>query len=500
MATANIVNICKSGQLLAVGDKNPEVCRLLEETLSYKRTTMVFEPRKKPRMVSTPFEVFFWKQDPDGFLPRRIFFPAGYLRRIAKRLREAGFEPRLRDYTPPPREGVFTPQWDRLADVRWRWMQKRCVERLATEPYMQLKCPPGYGKSFLIRCLAKLLPKARIVVTTPALDVLDQLHNDLSRHLPNVGLINSRRKSRGTRINCYSSGSLHLCEEAPDIIIADEVHELGTDHYFEKFATGPFSLSRHLGFSANAEDRSDGAWFELEGFFGPVLINLGYQACVEHGAVVPISVHWRDVVMDRDPAAELQNRTAKLRHGIWRNRHRNELIAADGRSFDDQQVLITVDVIEHAIELKKLLPEFELCYSEAGLSADEHAALAAQGVLSEEMMSRERRGSLKTNFSSGKLRKAIATTVWKRGVDFKGLGVLIRADAGASLISDTQIPGRTSRLDPTTGKEASLIVDYLDQFGQYFRERAGVRRRNYASHGWSQIMPGSSTPRQRSLL
>jgi superfamily II DNA or RNA helicase len=395
---------------------------------------------------------------------------------------------------------VFDPHWDRLADVQWKWMQRRCIERLATEPFMQLQCPPGYGKSFLIRCLAKLLPKAKIVVTTPALDVLEQLHKDLAVGIPHVGLVTSRRKSRGPRVNCYSTGSLHLCEEAPDILIVDEVHELGTDHFMEKLATGPFGQARHLGFSANAGERPDGSWFELEGFFGPVLIKLPYQACVDHGAVVPIEVHWRDVVMDKDPAAKVESRTSKLRHGIWRNRKRNELIAKDAMSFGDEQVLISVDVIEHAMELKKLLPDFEVCYSEAGMKPWEHAEYAKQGLLSEEMMSRERRGSLKEGFSSGRIRKAIATTIWKRGVDFKGLQVLIRADAGASLISDTQIPGRTSRLNAAAGKTSSIVIDYLDQFGSYFRDRAGVRRRNYKSHGWKQVMPSGGSPRQRTLL
>lgn len=502
MTQNSVVTVCKQGSLLAISDQYEKACRLLEDALSYTRVSMVYE-RGTQRMVSTPYDCYAYKQDKQGLLPRRLICAAGYLHRITRVLKHHGLQVQLRDFTKPPAPETFQPHWDRLAGVEWKWMQQRCIQRLVTEPYMQLKCPPGYGKSFLLYCLAKVLPKAKIVVSTQSVDVLEQLHAELASRLPDVGLVTGASKRFGRRINCVSGKSLHRVVEPPDLLIVDEVHECGTDDYMEKFASAAFRFARHIGLSANAGQRPDGAWFELEGFFGPVLIDLSYQDCVKHGAVVPIEVHWRDVVMDKDPASGLTNRVEKLRSGIWCNRFRNNLIARDARSFGDRQVLISVDVIEHALQLKRELPHYTLCYSEDGLSESERQRAIKNKLLPEDepVMTRERRRQLKSSFEHGTLKHVIATTVWKRGVDFKSLEVLIRADAGASLISDTQIPGRTSRLSQATSKTSSIVVDYLDQFGSFFRERANVRRRNYKEHGWTQCLPGNgSNPRQRSLL
>ena len=88
---------------------------------------------------------------------------------------------------------------------------------------------------------------------------------------------------------CVLAGSLHhAIQWKPDVLIADEVHELATDSMFDVFAE--FRFARMIGLSANFDDRFDKADFELEGVFGPLVAELSYPDAQKHGLVVPASV------------------------------------------------------------------------------------------------------------------------------------------------------------------------------------------------------------------
>ena len=104
---------------------------------------------------------------------------------------------------------------------------------------------------------------------------------------------------------------------------------------------------------------------------------------------------------------------------------------------------------------------------------------------------------MKKAFEEGKLKKAIATGVWKRGVDFRRLAVLIRADGKNSPVADYQIPGRTSRTCAEVGKEISVVIDFKDQFNETLKRRAQDRRRNYKTKGWAQVDPPKRKSRRR---
>jgi superfamily II DNA or RNA helicase len=351
-----------------------------------------------------------------------------------------------------------------------------------------------------------LLPKARIAITTAGLEVMKRIFDELAYHLPNVGITTSKLKRHGERVHCYSAGSLNHCTEPVDLLICDEGHELCSESYLKRFATRPFRYARRWSFSANFDDRGDGADFEFEGFFGPLVAKITYEKSVEKKCVVPIEVHWRDVVMDDDPGASFQKSVSKERHSIWRNKRRNEIIAEDALSFSaDEQVLTTVKTIEHGLRLRKLLPGFTFVYSENAFSGEEGEEnldyYISQGLISpdEPPMTWRLRDELRKQFEQRKLLKAIATSVWNRGVDFRGLAALIRADAVSSAIADTQIPGRTSRLCDATGKQVGIIIDYRDQFSKTFRNRANTRRRHYERHGWRRCTTRQKTSGQESI-
>jgi superfamily II DNA or RNA helicase len=243
--------------------------------------------------------------------------------------------------------------------------------------------------------------------------------------------------------------------------------------------------------------RLDGQDIRCQGLFGPVRMKVTYQEAQAHRMVAPMAIFWTDVVTDRNPCAGLED-TDKLRAGIWAHTYRNQLIAADARRYGPEtQVLITVATVEHALHLKRLLPEFQLVYSGMAIKSSDLRAWARAGLIDDDFAAiTDRQRQQRTRaFEAGTLKKVIVTTVWNVGVNLLHLDVLVRGDAGGSPINDTQVPGRNARA--AHGKEVGIVHDYKDQFDAGFRRKAASRRDTYALHGWAQHEPG---PNQQAEL
>ena len=438
------------------------------------------ERRSRNKSIEvTPVECFDLREVSGN---QHLITPAGYYSRIQSVLSDNGVATSLEDLRPISPLAV---NWSEIDSYDLRYKQRETLESIVANERGYVCWPTGTGKSFLIGLICSLFPKARIVITTRHLDPLQDLYRNLCGIVPSVGIRTGSKKKLGHRVMCYSSGSLRNANpDDVDLLVADEVHELATDKMLEVFAQ--FRFNKMLGLSANYGDRFDGADFELEGVFGPLIANLSYGEGVKHGMIVPIDVLWQDMRMDRNPCLGLDG-TPAMRHGIWRNNWRNAKIAENAREYPDEQVLITVKTVEHAAHLKRHLPEFQLCYS--NMSDTDRDRYIRQGLLSEDEpdMTPRRRESMKKSFERGELKKVIATTIWNRGVNFKKLQVLIRADASSSAIDDTQIPGRLSRT--IEGKSGGTLIDYLDQFDDRLARKAKKRYSHYENKKWNQILP-----------
>jgi superfamily II DNA or RNA helicase len=491
MDARRIVKITRRGPRLAIHDLTPEIQALLHPELSYSYVRQIRGAEYRRRRISAetlPVECYKVVTDKDGFAKPQMITTAGWLNKINTKLREAGYRVFYKDNTPPSPGGpnVYKPLWQRLNGVTFKWKQEEVLRLITQNPYGRIECPTGYGKSFLIKCLATILPYARFTVTTHSADVITMLYEDLAYQLPSVGLITGSRKILQERVMCVSGKSLHHAPLDSDFLLVDEVQEFATQDYLGRVAK--FRRSRNFGFSANSEgDRNDGADFELEGPFGPPLITLQYADAVANECIVQIKFRMLDMHLKHNPCEGLDTPETRNRHGLWRNDTRNAKFAAAVREYPDAQVLCTVDTVEHACALKKHLPEFELVYSPAGLDPEKRDRYTRWGWIpaSEPVMTDERRLNLKRAFEQGKLKKAIATTVWNRGVNFTQLSVLARLDARASPVADKQIPGRLSRLDKE--KNYGLLIDSADQFDDRFERKADQRRRQYKKLGWEWI-------------
>ena len=419
----------------------------------------------------------------------------GFLSRLTEILHGLGYAVDLIDKNPPVSPEIYRANWDRVFELfTFRPQQDVCLAQIDMHDGGVIDAVPAFGKTHMMGMICALYPKAKIDIITEGKDNVNSLITKLMQWIPGVGQMGCGKKRHG-RVTVYSADSLHHSDYTANIVLADEVHTLMTDQRVEKLARYP--CARMFGFTATTDTRFDNAHVRMEGLCGPVIFRMLYSEAVSHDLVVPISVQWFGCTMDCNPCSTLRDDTARKRHGIWRNSTRNKIIADTAMEMfnEGHQVLVLVETVEHGLHLHQLLPDFQLCYSEAALSdAEKRQKFINWGILdpTTPALSAAGRDTMRRAFERREFLGAIATGVWSTGVSFDSLEVLWRADGGASATASVQSPGRVCRIEESIGKRVGLVFDSIDYFDDNFRRKSQERRYAYAKQEWTQIMPDGS--------
>mgnify|MGYP002629947629 FL=1 len=427
--------------------------------------------------------------------------PRGFASRLKKELTDSGVKVNMFDIDADYHKGAaFNIDIDRMARVlQLRDKQDDCLAALMSSRDGLIVAPTGFGKSFMFSAICMAYPNARIHIVTRRVDVMKRLYGSLSKLIPTIGMVGSG-SNRWGRVTVITADSMHKIshsgEQCADILLYDEAHEAVADSYQAEL--GKYLKTRKFGFTASPDGRMDGAHFLLEAIFGPRIFEMSYDQAVKSDLVVPIKVEWIPVDCV-NPCGDL-NGVPKERWGIWRNDVRNSAIAEKAKTYgDDEQVLIMVKSVEHAVYLKQFLPDFKLCYD--SMDPPDYQRYIKKGLLTEidePLMVPARRESMRVKFERGELKKVISTDVWSTGVDFAQLSVLIRADARASKIVDIQAPGRVSRKHDPSSKKSGLVIDCMDNFDFSFMNRSRSRKLSYKKMGWEEVRPNTKNPIQPS--
>jgi superfamily II DNA or RNA helicase len=374
------------------------------------------------------------------------------------------------------------PDFSRVEQLRAR--QDEFIASITASYRGIIKVPTAAGKSFAIRQVCRMYPKQRILVTTRRASKVKELYEELAADDTGIKVSlcdgSHRFVAESRVVVCTSSSLKKIPVKWPHLLLFDEVHGAGAKGVQRDLA-GFASVSQQpkfFGFSASPKGRSDGAHKQIEAFFGQVIMDMSYQEAEDHGLVVPI-----DVYMYRVSGSSISAQTdvAKARRGIWRNRKRNTKIAEVVQSIDPaHKVLIIVKTLDHALHLHRLLPDFSLAY--AGMSPDQRSKFVRKGLIPPDYAPVDVM-QLAQDFKDGKVTRVIATHVWSEGVDFPDLQYLVRADGETGDIACTQIPGRLSRI--AEGKTRGVLIDFWDDFGQYFVNRSDKRINQYQKRGWT---------------
>jgi superfamily II DNA or RNA helicase len=440
------------------------------------------------RTVYVPQREYWYAQHPET--GQMLFCThSGFGPRIAQTLKDRGVDLHEQDFMP---SGLEAPQLQRIAGTTWRGTQPEVMGAMMAKRCGHVKCPTGWGKTFVLRKLTSCYPNSDIVITVPSVDVAKDIHRDLLEFDSTVGFCGDG-KHNSQRVTVAVSHSLKHCNPKANLLIGDECHSLVSPMFRRELLR--FTRAKFLGLTATPEGRSDNGDMYIEALFGPKIADVPYQEAVDSGNVVPLTV-WVFPVRQGPNVSSITRKDLKDKHGIWANDFRNRAIVqsvkyaedvlqrTEGLAPQDMQLLIMVDKTEHAYRLQQLLPEFTVVTGE--VSDDREETLREIGAMTtdQKLCSPKDRAKHKADFASGKLKRVIATFVWSKGVNFLDLDVLVRADGLGSPIQSGQVPGRLSRLGGDGKKGRGILIDFYDQFSSDLKRRSEDRFTSYKQNGW----------------
>jgi hypothetical protein len=426
----------------------------------------------------------------------RLITSFGFIRRVLESAASLGLQvsycdidsQRLID-TPHPRPDRYVSDW---ANVRrcfsFRARQEDCLKAIESSPWGLVDATMGFGKMAIMVMVCLLFPRAKIHIITKRCPIVIKIANYLTKYIPNVGQVGCGSKVVGDRITVFSADSLERSDFECDILLIDEVHEPVTDAYLPLLAR--YSTARRYGFTGTSSGRTDGADIRMEAIVGPPIFRLGYQEAQSLGLVVPIVVEWTDVDLSFNPAAGRKDND-RLKHGIWFNSDRNDIIADCAlRVPRDEQKLFLTRTVYHAAEIyRRLKDHMDISLVYDSVDAVRYASLVRQGVLSADVprMTPSLKNKYLARFESG-VGSYVATVTWEVGIDPTYLQHLFVVDSFSSEIKASQGPTRASRINSSSGKVCGYVHDFRDKFDDGFYNASRSRQRVYAGHGWSQVL------------
>jgi superfamily II DNA or RNA helicase len=236
------------------------------------------------------------------------------------------------------------------------------------------------------------------------------------------------------------------------------------------------------------------------GVFGPVVYTRTYPEGVADGAVVPIKIQWIKLPRpDNWPENGFRQRNAYYRHGVWRNRDMHRVVGELCAKIPPEwQHLIIVDKIEH---MNALLGHMPPGYSAVHAETSQ-TKLDESGFANVRALSFKDRGKVYQRIAAGEVKKVISTGVYRQGVNFTELTVVINGEGMGSAIMAGQIPGRASR--SVDGKSCAYIIDFWHDWDMVDDDRGRKvpgsllrddksREKVYTALGFNQVWvdPGS---------
>lgn len=422
--------------------------------------------------------------------PRKTLMTSyGMYPSVSRWLTEQGLKVMHLECTAPENNpNLLVPDRSVLDRYKFREGQLDCIEAFIRKRHGIIDAHMGFGKTFILSVLIQLYPTAKFHICTRSRDIVQEIFNRLQTVTPNVGIYCGDAKITGKRVMVITANSLGAIDSDADFLIFDECHQAAA-HTYSQAIVEKYPFSRNYGFSATPVGRSDGADAALTFLFGDVIYHMPYEDGVERGLVVPIQVEWLTCLASDGNSGYWSSKVMQFRNLIWRNEHRNSLIAnyVKDRCDKDSRVLILVASIEHAVYLRQYLPDFELVYG--SLKKEDLEYYQRMDLLPADYkpLKPKDRKEMQQRFKSGEIKRVIATDVWNTGVDFPDLTTVINASGRSSVITTTQGGGRVSRI--ASGKSSATVVDIIDAFdgtASSFYRGSISRKKTYTEQGWEQ--------------
>lgn len=419
----------------------------------------------------------------------------GFAFKVRQLLTELGYLVHVTDERTPAPNFDMPAACEKLRDY-----QLECAHVALHSRGGVISCVTGWGKTHIMGALIRGFPKEEMVmrgtpkyiVVTPTLDISGKNYKDLQEIFPDrdIGLVNSDFKKLSDDIQVVTPESMHhIGVSDAGLLIYDEVHTLTMPRVAPIMDA---TKALRYGMSATPTGRFDGGDLLIEGIFGPIVYSRTYPQAIDDGAVVPIRVYWVEAPQPaRWPENGYRTKNAGYRHGIWRNNATHNMCGEILHKVPhDSQCLTVVDKLEHMQYLKPHMRDVTIVHAETS-----QKRLDSKKFNNLHPVSKKERAAIYKKVENNEIKRILSTGVYRVGVNFPDLRVLINAEGMGSQILAGQLPGRASR--NIDGKNIAYIVDFFhpwDMVSKNGRQKPGMLLRDdrsresvYTSLGFEQM-------------
>ena len=362
-----------------------------------------------------------------------------------------------------------------LRGITFREDQLRAIKKMRIAQRGVILYPTGAGKTIICFGFLSMFLEYRILFLCHTIDLINQASEELKKFKIRHNILGGGRKINSSfwnkesclllsTVQSFSKIEPEIFSSFFDITIVDEVHNAGNSNIrYSNLMEVNLSPIR-IGLTATLPtDRHKSLM--IEGLFGPVISELTNEEGNKIGIIAKAIV---DLIPVRSPDSLINERDYQkiYQKGIVENKFRNKtIIDVSLKSIqNNEQVLIIVDKIKHGDILRDLFKEHKInCPFVQGVEKSEY------------------RFKIKRRLKEKKLMVAIATRVWKEGINIPTLNHIIFAAGGKDDKSIRQAMGRGLRV--TDGKSEIKLTDFMDN-GKYLAEHSVSRFAVYKKLKW----------------
>lgn len=396
----------------------------------------------------------------------------GFLYRIKQELNRLNLPYKIIDHRTPMPKPNYMEAFKGLKEF-----QLECAAVMLASGGGQISCPTGFGKTHIIGAIIraynpedlKLRGTPLSVVACPEKDIARKNYIELEKILPNrnVKLLMSGCQNFSDDVQVITIDSLHLLNlNEIGILIVDEVHTAATEQRSDKILSARKALK--WGVSATPTGRFDGGDLINEGLFGPVIYSYDYQQGVKDGQLVPIEICWIDLPppdIGLERYLKYKTRRGRYTHGVWSNNRQNAAIIKifESTSKENHQILCVVQYLDQMNRIIDFAQANALQIPYVHAETNQNT-LDQNGYIYLKAISKKERQEIYDKMAAGDIRQIISTYVYKQGVNFPNLSVVINASGGGGEFIAKQLPGRASR--KTKNKDIAYVVDFWHAWDQ----------------------------------
>ncbi len=362
-----------------------------------------------------------------------------------------------------------------LEGIDFRPDQVKALEAVKKHNRGKIVFPTGSGKTLIALGIYSMFKDARCLFLCHTTDLASQAKEEAERFFSNVVAIGGKYKRPPWKA-IANKKSIFLISTIQsfvkydpndystyfDIVIVDEVHHVNSLQSQYGKVLQLLLAPRKYGLTGT-EPSSEREFLVNEGLFGEKIASLEYEEGQAAGIIADVNINLIAVPFDKNIKVRCSTYKDYYKYAIVQNRRRNLLLA---HAIDKREItLVIVERVEHGRRIAKTI--------------ERRTGLKCPFVHGD--TKGDNRDVVKRKLIKGKLKVAVASRVWKEGINIPALDHIINAVGMKEEKAVLQTLGRGLRT--TDSKKSVRLTDFLDPY-RYLAEHSILRLQVYSTKGW----------------